>query len=103
MFGLRHRRAPIARRLVALTPVSAMALGLLSACGGDLAAVQIADRTYRIEGPGLPSAADAPPRRLAERACPLGYRVLDQRVRRNSPDGIRDEVGMFTTWTIRCI
>jgi hypothetical protein len=80
-----------------------MALGLLSACGGDLAAVQIADRTYRIEGPGLPSASDAPPRRLAERACPLGYRVLDQRVRRNSPDGIREEVGMFTTWTIRCI
>jgi hypothetical protein len=79
-----------------------VALVVLSACG-DVAAIRVADRTYRIEGPGLASASSAPNRRLAERVCPHGYRVLDQRVRRNSPDGIRDEVGMFTTWTVRCL
>lgn len=102
MFG-RHCRAPRARWLAPLPSACAVALGLLSGCGGDLAAVQVADRTYRIEGPGLPSTSTAPNKKLAQRVCPLGYRVLDQTVRRNSPDGIREEVGMFTTWTIRCI
>lgn len=103
MFGPDERGAVCACRLAALIVVCAAALCVLSACGSDSAAIQLADRIYRIEGPGLPSASDAPNRRLADRVCPQGYRVLDRMVRRNSPDGIREEVGMFTNWTIRCI
>lgn len=97
-----HRGTPRRFGLALAMPACAAALGMLSGCSNQ-AAVEVADRTYRIEGPGMPSASAAPNRRLAERVCPLGYRVLDQVVRRNSPDGIREEVGMFTTWTIRCI
>ena len=60
-------------------------------------------RTWRIEGPGLPSQSSAPNQRLAQRVCPDGYRVLDETVHRNTPDGNRDEPGLFTNWTIRCL
>jgi hypothetical protein len=103
MPGPSSRGTPRTRCLALLMPVCALALATLSACSGNGAAVQVAERAFRIEGPGLPSVSDAPNRRVAERVCPLGYRVLDQTVRRNSPDGIREESGMFTNWTIRCI
>jgi hypothetical protein len=64
---------------------------------------RIGDRTFRIEGPGLPAESSAPNRHVAERLCPKGYRVVDEAIHRNSPDGIRDEPGMFVNWTIRCI
>jgi hypothetical protein len=68
------------------------------------AANRVDDRTYSIHGPGIPGGSDAPNRRLAERLCPNGYRVLDSVVRRNSPDGYSDQIGDdFTNWTIRCI
>jgi hypothetical protein len=69
----------------------------------EATASRIDARTFRIEGPGLPAESIAPNRRVAARLCPQGYRVLDQLVLRNTPDGIRDEPGMFANWTIRCL
>lgn len=79
-----------------------LALLMLAGCT-EASATRVADRTFQIDGPGLPVASDAPDRRLAERVCPHGYRVLDETVHRNTPDGHRDEPGMFTNWTIRCL
>lgn len=81
---------------------SVLAVLVLAGCT-EAAATRVADRTFRIDGPGLPSQSDAPNRRVAERVCPNGYHVVDQIVRRNTPDGHRDEPGMFTNWTIRCL
>lgn len=79
-----------------------IAVVALAACT-QATASRVDDRTFRIEGPGIPGGSDAPNRRLAERLCPKGYRVVDNITRRNSPDGYRDEPGEFTNWTIRCI
>ena len=85
--------------------VRPLLLVALLAVGGctEAAVSRIGDRTFLIDGPGLPSESTTPNRRVAERLCPNGYRVLDRIVRRNTPDGIRDELGMFTDWTIRCL
>ena len=64
---------------------------------------KIDSRTYKIESGGIPGGSDAPNRRLAEQVCPSGYRVLDQTSHQNTPDRYRDEPGVFTTWTIRCL
>ena len=80
------------RRLV-LAP-----LLLLVACTAQSQATKIDDRTYRIEGPGVPGGAEAPNRRLAVRVCPGGYRVLDStRFKRDVGEGT------FTNWVIRCL
>lgn len=60
-------------------------------------------RTFQIQSGGIPGGSDAPNRRLAERACPNGYRVLDETAHRGTPDRYEDEPGVFTTWTIRCL
>ena len=61
-------------------------------------------RTYKIESGGVPGGSDAPNRRLAQRVCPGGYRVLDESSHQNTPDRARDEIGdTFTTWTVRCL
>jgi hypothetical protein len=64
---------------------------------------KIDNRTYLIDSGGVPGGSDAPNRRLAEQVCPNGYRVMDQSVHRNTPDRARDEPGVFTTWTVRCL
>jgi hypothetical protein len=99
---IRRRYGTPARHpaIVRLLPVLAMLA--LAGCT-EATASRVGDRTFRIEGPGLPVESTQPNRRIAERLCPKGYRVVDQITRRNTPDGIRDEDGMFTNWTIRCI
>jgi hypothetical protein len=79
-------------------------LGLLclAACT-EASLSKIDSRTFRIESGGIPGGSEAPNRRLAERACPGGYRVVDQEVHRGTPDRARDEPGVFTNWTIRCL
>jgi hypothetical protein len=79
-------------------------LGLLclAACT-EASLSKIDSRTFRIESGGIPGGSEAPIRRLAERACPGGYRVVDQEVHRGTPDRARDEPGVFTNWTIRCL
>ena len=79
-----------------------LAILCLTACT-EASISRIDERTFSIEGPNVPSVSDAPNRRLAAQACPKGYRVVDQITRRNTPDGIRDETGYFTNWTIRCL
>ena len=71
--------------------------GLIS-CTAQSQATKIDDRTYRIEGPGVPGGAEAPNRRLAERVCPRGYRVLDSTRFKRDPDE-----GTYTNWVIRCL
>jgi hypothetical protein len=64
---------------------------------------RIDSRTFAIESPGIPGGSEAPNRRLAERACPGGYRVMDKTVHQGTPDRAREEPGIFTNWTIRCL
>jgi hypothetical protein len=79
-----------------------IALLALAACT-EATASRLDNRTFRIEGAGIPGGSDAPNRRIAARLCPMGYRVLDSTQRHNTPDGYRDETGDFINWTIRCI
>jgi hypothetical protein len=79
-------------------------LGALTACGGAMksSASKVDDRTYKIEGPGVPGGAEAPNRRLAERICPAGYRVLDStRHKEGGVDTI--DATVSTNWVIRCL
>jgi hypothetical protein len=78
------------------------ALLAVAACS-EASVSRIDSRTFTIESPGIPGGSDAPNRRLAERVCPGGYRVVDQTVHRNTPDRARDAPGVFTNWTIRCL
>ncbi|HEV2336518.1 MAG TPA: hypothetical protein VGS13_13535 [Stellaceae bacterium] len=80
-----------------------IALLALAACT-EATATAIDNRTFRVDGPGIPGGSDAPNRRTAARLCPSGYRVLDSVDRRNTPDNFSDQTGStFTIWTIRCI
>jgi hypothetical protein len=79
-----------------------VALFCIAACT-EASVSRIDNRTFLIESAGVPGGSDAPNRRLAEKACPNGYRVMDQSVHRNTPDRARDEPGVFTNWTIRCL
>ena len=83
-----------------------VALVMLAVAGcAQATASRLDDRTFRIEGPGVPGGAEAPNRRLANSLCPKGYRVIDQETHRNSPDRARDEVGggTYINWTVRCL
>ena len=79
-----------------------LVLLLLAACT-EASVSRIDSRTFSIESGGIPGGSDAPNRRLAERVCPGGYRVVDQTVHRNTPDRASDQPGVFTNWTIRCL
>jgi hypothetical protein len=74
----------------------------LACCTAQPYASRIDDRTYRIEGPEVPGGAEAPNRRMAERVCPGGYRVLDStRSKEGCSDGCVS--GISTNWVIRCL
>jgi hypothetical protein len=61
-------------------------------------------RTYKIQDSGVPGGSTAPDRRAASQICPSGYRVLNERERRNTRDGHSEDTGqVFTEWTIRCL
>ena len=78
---------------------------LLAACT-EATASKVDERTFKIEGPPMGLDTDAPNRRLANRICPKGYRVLDTQAHRGGPDRAAYMAGdgdMTTVWTIRCI
>lgn len=75
---------------------------LLAACT-EATASRVDERTFRIQGPEMGVASDAPNQRLANRLCPKGYRVLDSRSNKGGPDRATDSTDVTTTWTIRCI
>jgi hypothetical protein len=79
-----------------------LALLLLASCT-EASVSRVDSRTFVIESGGIPGGSEAPNRRLAERVCPGGYRVVDQTVHRNTPDRASEEPGVFTNWTIRCL
>jgi len=83
-------------------PLLAATLALVNAglvcCTPQSFATKIDDRTFKIEGPGVPGGADAPNRRQAERVCPGGYRLLDQQRFKVDP-----AEGTYTNWVIRCL
>jgi len=89
------------RRLLFLGSLGLVLAGLAS-CSSQSYATKIDDRTYKIEGPEVPGGAEAPNRRLAERVCPGGYRVLDStRTKEGCADGC--VAGISTNWVIRCL
>ena len=69
----------------------------LSACTEAFGS-RLDDRTFRIEGPQIPGGSDAPNRRLADKLCPRGYRVLEQSRGKSDADA-----QIATSWTIRCL
>ena len=90
------------RLLLAATLVLAQ-VGLVSCAALSSSAMKLDDRTFKIEGPGVPGGADAPNRRTAERVCPGGYRVLDQQRFKASSGEFAGDASTYTNWTIRCL
>jgi hypothetical protein len=100
--GLLPRFRPIRSRL--LMAILLLAPTGLTCCGTmQSQATKIDDRTFKIEGPGVPGGAEAPNRRLAERICPGGYRVLDSQRFKDSGGDFGDSHDTHTNWTIRCL
>lgn len=75
---------------------------LLAACT-EATASRVDERTFKIQGPELGVASDAPNQRLANRLCPRGYRVLESVSHKGGPDRVIDSTDIMTVWTIRCI
>jgi hypothetical protein len=90
-------------RCLLLVATALLALAGLASCGAmQSQGTKIDERTYRIEGPGVPGGAEAPNRRLAEHLCPGGYRVLDStRSKEGCSDGCTGATS--TNWVIRCL
>ena len=88
------------RLLMAILVLAATAL---TCCTPQSQATKLDDRTFRIEGPGVPGGVEAPNRRMAERVCPGGYRVLDSQRHKESGGEFADAAEIYTTWTIRCL
>jgi hypothetical protein len=80
-------------------------LVILLAVGGctQATASRVDERTFKIDGPAMGIATDAPNRRLAERICPKGFRVLDSSTHAGGPDRATDSTDRMTVWMIRCI
>jgi hypothetical protein len=85
-----------------MRPLLLLVLVLLAACTESMAS-RVDDRTFRIEDSGVPGGSEAPNRRLANRLCPRGYRVLDAESHKGGPDRVIDDPNTTTTWMIRCI
>ena len=83
--------------------LSLLLVALLLAACTESTASRIDDRTFRIEDPGISGGSDAPNRRLANRLCPKGFRVLDSESHKGGPDRVTDDQNTTTIWTIRCI
>jgi len=82
--------------------LATLALLLPAACT-EASVSRVESRTFLIESGGIPGGSEGPSRRLAERVCPGGYRVMDQTVHRNTLDRTFEEPGVFTNWTIGCL
>jgi hypothetical protein len=85
-----------------MRPLLLLILLILAACTESTAS-RVDDRTFRIEGPGVPGGSEGPNRRMANRLCPKGYRVVDSESHKGGPDRVIDDDNIMTFWTIRCI
>jgi hypothetical protein len=96
--GFRPMRSRPLMAILLLAPTG------LTCCGAMTSSeTKLDDRTFKIEGPGVPGGADAPNRRMAERVCPGGYRVLDSQRFKESSGDFADSADIHTNWTIRCL
>ena len=84
------------RRVVVPVILALLAVGV-AGCTESFA-TRVDERTFNIEGPPVPGGAESPNRRMAERLCPKGYRVMDKTERKLDP-----ALGPTTYWTIRCL
>ena len=84
-----------------MRPLLFLALLVVAACS-EASISRVDSRTYTIESAGYP-AARTPRTGGWPSGSAGGYRVVDQTVHRNTPDRARDEPGVFTNWTIRCL
>jgi len=75
---------------------------VLAACSQSSAS-RIDERTFRIDSPGVPGGSDTPNRRLAERLCPKGYRIVNRESHKGGIDRAIDDYDTTTVWTIRCL
>jgi len=80
-----------------------LAPAALACCSTQSTATKVDDRTFRIEGSPVPGGADAPNRRMAERVCPGGYRVLDSQRSKASQGDFGGDAALSTNWVIRCL
>lgn len=85
-----------------MRPLLLLMLLILAACTESTAS-RVDDHTFRIEGPGVPGGSEGPNRRMANRLCPKGYRVVDSESHKGGPDRVIDDDNIMTFWTIRCI
>ncbi len=94
-FGPARRRLLMAMLLLAPTG--------LTCCTAQSSATKLDDRTFKIEGPGVPGGAEAPNRRLAERVCPGGYRVLNSQRFKADAGEFGSSADIHTNWVVRCL
>lgn len=85
-----------------MRPAMFLVLLVLAACT-EATASRVDERTFKVQGPELGVASDAPNQRLANRLCPKGYRVLDSETHKGGMARATDSTDTTTTWTIRCI
>jgi len=88
----------VGMRALVMVPI----LCLVAACT-EATASRVDERTFKINGPEMGLASDAPNQRLANRLCPKGYRVIESRTQAGGPDRATDSTDRMTIWTIRCI
>ena len=90
------------RRLLLAANLLLIPAALASCAAMTASATKIDDRTFRVEGPEVPGGVEAPNRRVAERVCPGGYRVLGTtRSKEGCSDGCN--AAITTNWVIRCL
>ncbi len=85
-----------------MRPLLLLAVLLLAACT-EATASRVDERTFRVQGPAMGVVSDAPNRRVADRLCPKGYRVIDSQAHKGGPDRATDDTDTMTVWTIRCL
>jgi hypothetical protein len=85
-----------------MRPLLLVALLALAACT-ESTSTRVDERTFRVEGPSMGVSSDAPNRRLANRLCPKGYRVIESESHKGGPDRAIDEPNPMTVWTVRCL
>jgi hypothetical protein len=94
--GLRMR--PVFVVVMLFTP-------LLAACT-ESTANRVDERTFKIESPPMAGNSESANRRLANRICPKGYRVIDSVTQRGGADraaGLSGDNDPMTVWQIRCL
>jgi hypothetical protein len=91
------------RRLILAATLVLAHVGIVACTPQSSSAMRLDDRTFKIEGPGVPGGATAPNRRMAERVCPGGYRVLDRQNFKEASQGLGGDSSVYTNWVIRCL